>query len=232
MLSSQTKKGIDSAARSRGKGGNTGGGSDSFERPITLTADMLALLKTQDIGYIRTIKAAEVSKLEKAKSSLHVKRYIGQGSRILFDENGNVISKDELNKVMKDDLEEEEEEEEQEEEKEKEEVVVKSTFNTKRLRPSSTDEEVGEGGDNSISLKKSKIAAKIAAKARKVLRKANARAYSEIVAKEDRVKKLTSLELHMDLSRKLLTSRGKRVKVADAEGDLPAVYRWKQERKR
>lgn len=111
-------------------------------------------------------------------------------------------------------------------------MVVKSTSNKKRLRPSSTGEEAGEGGDNSISLKKSKIAAKIAAKARKVLRKANARAYSEIEAKEDRVKKLTSLELHMDLSRKLLTSRGKRVKVADAEGDLPAVYRWKQERKR
>jgi len=222
MMSSQTKKGIDAASRSRGKGGNTGGGSDAFERPTTLTADMLALLKTQDIGYIRTIKAAEVSKLEKAKSALHMKRNQGQGSRTVFNENGIAVN------VNGDNVGEEEEEEDDEEEEEEKEVK-ESKSNLKRSRPSATlDEEM----DGAQVLKKSKIAKKMAAKAEKALRKANIRAYSEIEAKEERVKKLSSLELHMDLSRKLLTSRGKRVKVADPEGDLPAVYRWKQERKR
>ena len=216
MMSSQTKKGIEAASRSRGKGGNTGGGSDAFERPTTLTADMLALLKTQDIGYIRTIKAAEVSKLEKAKSALHMKRNQGQGSRTVFNENGIAVN------VNGDNVGEEEEEDDEEEEEE----VKESKSNLKRSR--TPDEEM----DGSQVLKKSKIAKKMAAKAEKALRKANIRAYSEIEAKEERVKKLSSLELHMDLSRKLLTSRGKRVKVADPEGDLPAVYRWKQERKR
>lgn len=216
MMSSQTKKGIEAASRSRGKGGNTGGGSDTFERPTTLTADMLALLKTQDIGYIRTIKAAEVSKLEKAKSALHMKRNQGQGSRTVFNENGIAVN------VNGDNVGEEEEEDDEEEEEE----VKESKSNLKRSR--TPDEEM----DGSQVLKKSKIAKKMAAKAEKALRKANIRAYSEIEAKEERVKKLSSLELHMDLSRKLLTSRGKRVKVADPEGDLPAVYRWKQERKR
>ena len=222
MMSSKTKKGIDSASRGRGKGGNTGGGSDSFERPTTLTADMLALLKTQDIGYIRTIKAAEVSKLEKAKSALHVKRNRGQASRIVFNENGKAVNAS-GNDADEDDVDEEGEEEEEEEEM----IETKPNLKRSRLAANIRDEE-----DSSKVLKKSKIVEKAAAKAKKALWKANVRAYSEIEAKEERVKKLSSLEMHMDLSRKLLTSRGKRVKVADPEGDSPAVYRWKQERKR
>ena len=55
--------------------------------------------------------------------------------------------------------------------------------------------------------------------------------YAELAARRERVAKLGKLEAHMDLQRALLQP-GKRVKVSDAKGDAPAIYRWRAERKR
>ncbi len=57
------------------------------------------------------------------------------------------------------------------------------------------------------------------------------RAYAELDQRMERSEKLGKLAQHMDLKRALL-GKGKRAKVKDAEGDAPAVWKWKSERKR
>ena len=55
--------------------------------------------------------------------------------------------------------------------------------------------------------------------------------YEELARTQERVEKLASAQEHLKLKRDLM-GKGARVKVKDAEGDKPAVFRWKNERKR
>jgi hypothetical protein len=57
------------------------------------------------------------------------------------------------------------------------------------------------------------------------------RSYAELEARMERSGKMARLGEHMDLQRALL-QKGRRVKVADAEGDRPAVFKWKTQRKK
>jgi U3 small nucleolar RNA-associated protein 11 len=62
-------------------------------------------------------------------------------------------------------------------------------------------------------------------------RRARDRAYAELDERMERSEKLGKLAQHLELKRALL-QKGKRVKVKDAQGDAPAMYKWKAERKR
>jgi U3 small nucleolar RNA-associated protein 11 len=65
---------------------------------------------------------------------------------------------------------------------------------------------------------------------RKVERKRK-RAYRELAQREERVKKMDLLRLHLQ-SHKDRQGKGRRRKVRDADGDRPAQYKWKKQRKR
>lgn len=55
--------------------------------------------------------------------------------------------------------------------------------------------------------------------------------YHELIQRQERVKKLKRVRQELEL-RQHMRGKGKRIKVADAIGDMPAVYRWNPERKR
>ena len=70
-----------------------------------------------------------------------------------------------------------------------------------------------------------------ARRAAKKARRAKDRAFAELDARQARQETLARLGQHFDAKR-ALAQKGARVKVKDAEGELPAVYKWKAERKR
>ncbi len=211
-----------------------------------LTGDMLKLLKTQDRTYIQTLQNHEARAIEKLRaelvhaSSSSAAAAAGGGSsrHMVFDEDGKdgaeVDAGDEWDDADGDDDEEEEEEE-----------APRPTAGRKRGRAGDDDDEEdddgGDGGAGAGAVKKpkktaaeteaSRKAAKAATKARAQLEKATARRYRELSEREARAKKLETLGAHMDLGRALL-KKGRRTKVADGEGDAPAVYKWRDERKR
>ena len=74
-------------------------------------------------------------------------------------------------------------------------------------------------------------ALKAAKKDRKRADRAREGAYAELEDRVDRSAKMARLTEHMELEQALL-KKGRRVKVADAVGDAPAVFRWKAQRKR
>jgi hypothetical protein len=206
---------------------------------------MLKLLKTQDRTYIQTLQNHEARAIEKlraelvhASSSSAAAAGGGSSRHMVFDEDGKdgaeVDAGDEWDDADGDDDDEEEEEE-----------APRPTAGRKRGRAGDDDEEEdddgGDGGAGAGAVKKpkktaaetaaSRKAAKAATKARAQLEKATARRYRELSEREARAKKLETLGAHMDLGRALL-KKGRRTKVADGEGDAPAVYKWRDERKR
>ena len=70
-----------------------------------------------------------------------------------------------------------------------------------------------------------------ARRAAKKARRAKDRAFAELDARLARQETLARLGTHMDTKR-ALAQKGQRVKVKEAEGELPAVYKWKAQRKR
>ena len=56
-------------------------------------------------------------------------------------------------------------------------------------------------------------------------------AYEELEERMERSSKMARLSEHMGLQQELL-KKGRRTKVADAVGEVPAVFRWKTQRKR
>ena len=70
-----------------------------------------------------------------------------------------------------------------------------------------------------------------ARRAAKKARRAKDRAFAELDARQARQETLARLGQHMDTKRALL-QKGARVKVKEAEGELPAVFKWKAQRKR
>ncbi len=70
-----------------------------------------------------------------------------------------------------------------------------------------------------------------ARRAAKKARRAKERAFAELDARQARQEALARLGQHMDAKRALM-QKGQRVRVKEAEGELPAVYKWKAVRKK
>lgn len=178
---------------------------DESTRP-KLTAEMLGVLKTQDKTYVQTMLNAEQSKIEKLRATLHDPRAAtAANNHIKFNEG------EEDNGAYDAELEWDP----------LEDVEPGASGSRKRKRPA--DEADGSASDGS--------ALGPERKARKKLEKLRRKSYAELEARQERAQKLHVLSQHMDVSRALL-GKGRRVKIADANGDKPAVYMWKTERKR
>ena len=65
----------------------------------------------------------------------------------------------------------------------------------------------------------------------KAVEKKRDSAYRELEQRKRRVQQLDKV-LDVMQTRKNLSGKGRRRKVRDAKGDRPAVFKWKQERKR
>eukprot|EP00940_MAST-03C_sp_MAST-3C-sp2_P002507 g2507.t1 len=72
---------------------------------------------------------------------------------------------------------------------------------------------------------------KLSVKAMKKIERRREKAYVELKERKKREKKLSALRSHLQLQ-KNLSGKGQRRKVKDAQGNRPAVYKWKQRRKR
>lgn len=201
------------------------------ERP-RLTADMLAVLKTQDKTYVQTQLNAETRKAERLRASLHHPGGRGgapAGTHLSFDDPDGSGGGEEEDALPEWDALEDA-------------VEVPAGAGSKRRRP---EEEVGSSllpqaqrkqakrgaGAAPPSAKAAAAAVAAARKGRKKLEKLRRGSYAELEQRQERIRKLSTLAAHMDVTRALL-QKGKRTKVADAEGEAPAVYVWKPQRKR
>ncbi|CAM9573672.1 unnamed protein product [Laminaria digitata] len=66
---------------------------------------------------------------------------------------------------------------------------------------------------------------------KKVLKKRDA-SYSELVQRLERAEKMKKAEVHLDVQRTVMNSKGTKRKVQEAKDGRPAVYKWKKERSR
>ena len=64
----------------------------------------------------------------------------------------------------------------------------------------------------------------------KKLMKQREGSYRELAERMARADKLKRIMAHKQLEKTLMSSKGKKRKVKDAEGGAPAVYKWKRQR--
>lgn len=91
------------------------------------------------------------------------------------------------------------------------------SFNRPRKSTLSSAEVIAPGGMDLKSLQK--------------IQKKRDRAYAELAQRAERVNKMDTLRLHLQ-SHKDRQGKGRRKKIRDADGDRPAQYKWKKQRKR
>ena len=284
MVHEQTRGGVASKARSWGRGGGNEarGAEGGGDRPELLNAEMLAVLKTQDAGYVRTVLAAEGSKAQRLRASLHATR-AGGNRRTVFGDDGDELGADAgaRGSAVAGGSSGADDGEGGSEERHESSAFVSFSASSeelegrggrcglKRRREDAAAQQRepgpgggtgsagtvgvgvgsaggaggaggagsvggagGAGGEGSAdSEEPSSKQRRQAAKGEKALSKARKRAYAELEEREERVRKLAALTQHMDLKRKLLSSKGRRTKVVEAQGELqPAVYKWKPQR--
>jgi U3 small nucleolar RNA-associated protein 11 len=252
MLREATVGGI---ATKRRRGGDSGGGSgDAGARPEVLTADLLRVLKTQDAGYVRALQGAEERRVERMRASLQGTREAAAGGAagrhtVFRDEEdeeddagaggtggaggegGRASSAAAAAARARDD---------DFTATDADAAPADRAPARKRRRgatpapaalaaaPAGAAAGAAAGGAaGAADAPPSRKQAAAAAKQARLLVKEQARAYAELAAREGRVRKLSALSQHFDIKRKLLSSKGRRTKVADAQGDLPPVYKWK-----
>jgi U3 small nucleolar RNA-associated protein 11 len=203
------------------------------DRP-KLTADMLKLMKTQDRTYVQTMKNSEDAKIGRLRASLHRVREAEEGGsgHMKFDEEGEEAGEGAAAGAADVWLDQEELEEAAAAA-----AAAKVAAGRKRRRAAEEEEEEEEedaaGGGRAAAggAPLDKAAQKAARKQRRTLEKERRKSYTELERREARSAKLGVLAAHMDVSRALL-QKGRRVKVADAQGDAPPQYKWRTERKR
>ena len=211
MLSSRTKGGVFVGASERGR----------------MSADMLAVLQTQDRGYVATAKAAEDARVARLQGALHVLPQTGAAlpplasRHTVFVDSAEEAAAFDAAAFLDTDA-----------------ALLGRAFNRPRRAQLAGGELLGSGSGGGAGGAGAAAAAaagggvdKEERRSLKRARRERDRAYAELDERMERSEKLGRLAQHMDLKRALL-QKGKRVKVKDAEGEAPAVYKWKAERKR
>ena len=191
MVSSKTKGGVHAAESEHGR----------------LSVEMLQVLRTQDRGYIKTLKGAEDKRVERLKSTLHVVSSTQPlNKHTVFVDSEEAAATFDASQYLGTDP-----------------ALLGRAFN--RPRVEQLEAGAGPGGGEGGAIDKG------ARKAAKKARKLKDKAYGELDARMERSEKLGQLAEHMELKKALL-AKGRRTKIKDADGDAPAVYKWFPERKR
>ena len=192
MLSSKTKGGVHEKKK-----------AVDAAKP-KLTPELLAVMQTQDVRYVATMRAAEEAKIDKLAAALHMtagadaaaskpssQRSGPQGKHTVFVETAEEAA----------------------------DFDAAAFFDTEPGSLGQAYNRPRRGAAEPAPLPL-KVAAAKKAKSGAVA----PAAYAELTQRRQRSSQLASLEAHMHLSRALLAP-GKRVKVADAVGAQPAQYK-------
>lgn len=202
MLSSKTKGGVHEKKK-----------AVDAAKP-KLTPELLAVMQTQDVRYVATMRAAEEAKIEKLASSLHMTTGGDTAAAAAKPSSGRGGPRGTHTVFV-------------ETAEEAADFDAAGFFDTE---PGSLGQAYNRPRRGAVE---PALPAKTAAakKAKSGAAGTAAPAYAELTQRRQRSVQLASLEAHMQLSRALLAP-GKRVKVADAVGAQPAQYKWRSERKR
>lgn len=175
------------------------------ERGGKVSGDMLQVLRTQDRAYVNVVKGAEDRKIERLQSNLHVMSTSNPlNKHTVFLDSAKEVGTFDAAEYLGTDP-----------------ALLGRTFN----RPRRAQLEEGGGvTEEGLPTKEGRKAAKRA-------RREKEKSYAELDARMERSEKLGKLAGHMELKKALL-QKGRRTKVKEADGDSPAVYVWKAERKR
>ena len=188
-----------------------------------ISKDIKKLLHSQDVAYVQTKLNQETRKIEKLNNSLHFLGSSGSSNSkhtIFVDkiEGVDVFSATKYfntveclknrayNRPSKETL--------------SNAPIQESTFSANINNDNLRD---GSHGKEKASIKSKRQMKK--------LKKKRKRAYQELNARIEREEKLQATVKHLEL-RKHLNGVGRRRKVKGGNGDQPAVYKWKRERKR
>ena len=193
---------------------------------------MLKVLKSQDKSYLQTIKSSEDKKIEYLRSTLHLVNQEKNNQHIKFDQedtdNQDTVLRSTANEIgIISDVESENE------------GLPSTTATTITTKNSSligkkrnrTTNDIPDEEDKPITTELSRDEIKQLRKQRKIIKKENIKSYNELDQRIKRSEKLGTLIQHMELHQQLL-QKGRRVKITEADGNNPAVYVWKPERKR
>lgn len=168
----------------------------------SLSTDMVKLLKTQDMAYINVKATAEHNRIEKLRSQLH-----GLG-----EVDNKELGRSHLVFV---DSKEDVKEFDAAEHFDTDPTLVNRAFNRPRKETLATVAPIGEVDRETL----------------KANNKERRAAYREVIDRAQRAKKLRVAAEHLQVQRNVM-GKGKKVKVQDASGDQPAVYKWKPIRKK
>jgi hypothetical protein len=226
------------------------------------SAAMLKLLKTQDIGYVTAKAQSEKNKIARLRATLHETGVRHPGTHQVFEDGEApeaAVESEESDqeqpiapRAAKRRREEEGEPASVAEEEDDEGSVLVSALNAAAamadLARGLREEEMGEEAENAVSeaVPRAPVTALLDAvaaeeergrdpEAERATRSRAAKrmkaAYEELSERESRARVLQLAAEHFRYQRELL-GKGRRVKVSDASGDRPALFKWKKQRKR
>lgn len=178
--------------------------------------DTIRVMKDQDLSYIRMQRQKDIKKIERLQSSLHFIDYNDTNSK------STTPSKKRKHTIFVDSK---EEAQSVDIAKPPQEILPSMSLlkaGNKPNDPPSTAKKMPTVSDLVKLTKQAKKDAQRAAKAR-------AASYSEMEAREKRVKALERAEAHL-ITEKLLASKGRKRKIVPAENGMPAIYKWRRKR--
>lgn len=187
MQSTKTKKGVHKIAAERGE----------------LGKDTLAMLKTQDIGYVNLMAGKESAKIDKLRANLHELTGPKSGAAAARGKHTLFLEEDEAKDFDAAKFFDTAPE------------LVDRAFNRPRLS----------------TLASQSVQAPVDGMTLKRLRKHRDAAYDELDERTERLKMLRRTAAHFE-AQKASLSKGRRVKVAEAAHGMPAKFKWKQQRKK
>ena len=182
----------------------------------TVETDVKQLMRTQDAAYVQTKLNQETRKIEKLNKTLHFLnsgRSSSNKHTIFFDKDEDIekFSASEYFDTV--------------------EELKNRTYNRPRKATLSKTTVRGGTVKSIIESNAEEEDPVLLKRQMKKLKKKRKRAYNELNARIEREEKLQATVNHLEL-RKQLHAGGRRRKVKEGDGNQPAVYRWKRERKR
>jgi U3 small nucleolar RNA-associated protein 11 len=190
-------------------GGTTSDGMDP---------DTIKLMKNQDLAYVRYQRQKEVKKIERLQSTLHFLNADATNHR------DHIIFVDQPQKAEHFDVAQHFQTLPQFADRafNRPRVVVDTTVSPNTTEDDEEPPVVVETEIRSTKLERRQL---------KKIAKARATSYAELEGRMKRQKAISNAEAHLAVE-KLVSSKGRKRKVKEAEGGKPAVYKWRRQRAR
>jgi U3 small nucleolar RNA-associated protein 11 len=187
--------------------------------------DTIALMKNQDLAHVRHQRQKELKKIERLQSNLHLlNNQAGKNSR------AHIVFVDDPQQAQRFDVAEHFQTLPE---------FVDRAFNRPRVvnepdngePESKEDSDEKSSTDNDLNKKRSKTLKndKVARRQLEKIAKARAASYAELEGRIKRQKAMRNAEAHLCVE-KLVSGKGRKRKIKEAEDGKPAVYKWRRKR--